>query len=207
MEIGIFGLTTTLAAAGAVGALLGRLRVPAPKAVAPGPDLEACTGFDLSLPYMRFRKTTGLDQATARRVEREFRRYFALIAMSPDCGLGMKSSLVDAFWHEVILCTSLYREFCTAAVGRFVDHDPMAGDVDAYARTWGAYVHIFEEEPDPDLWPAPDPEALGRLRIRTSTAGPAGKRFTIMLVVSVDASDGGSDGSGGDGGGDGCGSE
>lgn len=210
MEIGVTGLAVSLAA-GAIGALLGRRSMTATSPVPPRADVAACTTFDLSLPYMRFRKSSGLDLVEARCVEREFRRYFTLVAMCPGASLGMRSEAVDAFWHEVILCTSLYRDFCAATAGRFVDHDPMAGDDDSYARTWGAYVHVFEEEPDPAIWPDPDPDALGRLRISTPHAGSRDARHSILLVVSLGSADGSPDGgdSGGDSGGDGggCGSE
>ena len=204
MEIGAAGILTGIVTSGVIGALIGQRRQVA---LPPRHNAEACRDFDLSAAYVRFRNATGLDQAMARRVEHEFRRYFTLRAMAPEASLGMKSALVDAFWHEVILCTKLYRDYCTAGAGRFVDHDPTAGDDDAYARTWGAYAHVFDQDPDSDIWPEPDPNALGRLRLGFRQHSHRNDRWSVMTVVTLSAADSGShdNGADGDAGGDGCG--
>lgn len=56
--------------------------------------------------------------------------------------LSMPSQVVDAAWHEFILFTAGYRQFCSRALGRFLNHTPaeaMRSPTDAQdglRRTW-----------------------------------------------------------------------
>jgi hypothetical protein len=115
-------------------------------------DMRACMSFDLSQARHRWQKSSGMDWEMGDRVELEFRRYFGLIANSTD-GLGLHSKMVDDFWHELILCTALYRSYCQAVAGRFIDHDPKGGGEVPYMRTWRAYREAYGKEPDAIVWP------------------------------------------------------
>lgn len=137
----------------------------------PRANLPACMGFDLGPAARRWRASSGADAAEAARVERAFRRWFALVAASP-VPLGMDSRPVDAFWHEVIGCTALYRRFCEAVAGRFIDHDPEGGSAAGSARSWAAWRAAYGEDPDPTLWPRPA-EALIRAESVLATGDPA----------------------------------
>lgn len=50
--------------------------------------------------------------------------YFALCGESPSRMISMPSQVTDVAWHEFILFTRRYEEFCMNAVGRFLHHTP-----------------------------------------------------------------------------------
>ena len=56
------------------------------------------------------------------------RDYFLLIQLSPKKQMvAMPSRGVDIAWHEFILCTRAYAEFCQQAFGYFLHHTPAEG--------------------------------------------------------------------------------
>lgn len=57
-------------------------------------------------------------------VERGLRQFFIACQRSNKRFVAMPSQVVDSMWHEFILHTSAYREWCHLAVGRFIDHVP-----------------------------------------------------------------------------------
>ena len=65
-----------------------------------------------------------LDEAQARQVLRGLREYFHLIVLSKRKMVSMPSQVVDVAWHEFILFTKEYAEFCDRALGRFLHHTP-----------------------------------------------------------------------------------
>lgn len=52
------------------------------------------------------------------------RDYFALCHMAKRKMVAMPSQVVDLAWHEFILVTRSYQEFCQKAFGRFLHHSP-----------------------------------------------------------------------------------
>lgn len=64
---------------------------------------------------------------------------------------------VDGFWHEFILDTKRYREFCHRACNKFIDHDPRGGQnrikqVQRYYTTIDQYENVFGSPPS-QYWP------------------------------------------------------
>jgi hypothetical protein len=57
-------------------------------------------------------------------VERGLREWLVCCAYRRRHPLAMPSRIVDDAWHEFILDTSAYRDFCEQAFGRFLDHFP-----------------------------------------------------------------------------------
>jgi hypothetical protein len=57
-------------------------------------------------------------------VEAATRQWFRLAARNPKARLAMPSVVVDDLWHEFVLHTREYAEFCDAALGRFLHHTP-----------------------------------------------------------------------------------
>ena len=129
--------------------------------------------------------------------------------------IGMPSRVVDDAWHEFILMTRLYHQFCDRAFGRYLHHTPNAVApkpvVDAVPRT----LELLDQRMPRSDGSLPalftlDSE-LGIPRGRTwQRAGSSGG--AIVLAAGVDtggdcfpAGDAGGDGCGGDGCG-GCGS-
>lgn len=52
------------------------------------------------------------------------RQYFHICNMARHRFVSMPSQVVDVAWHEFILFTSNYAEFCNKAFGRFLHHSP-----------------------------------------------------------------------------------
>ena len=52
------------------------------------------------------------------------RDYFQLCRMAGRRPVAMPSQAVDVAWHEFILYTRQYRDFCDGALGRFLHHTP-----------------------------------------------------------------------------------
>ncbi|ROZ63157.1 hypothetical protein, partial [Ramlibacter sp. WS9] len=57
-------------------------------------------------------------------VERGLRQFFMACHRSPRRFVAMPSRAVDAMWHEFILHTQAYRDWCDLALGRFLHHTP-----------------------------------------------------------------------------------
>lgn len=57
-------------------------------------------------------------------VERGLRQFFMACNRSPGRFVAMPSRVVDAMWHEFILHTYAYRDWCALALGRFLHHTP-----------------------------------------------------------------------------------
>lgn len=74
------------------------------------------------------------------------------------CGCSQEtltpSLLVDNVWHEFILCTKAYEEYCARNFGRLIHHDPGGSGQDnrqQFARTLDLYQVHFGT-PDPRFW-------------------------------------------------------
>ena len=57
-------------------------------------------------------------------VERGLRQFFLACLRSRSKFVAMPSRVVDSMWHEFILHTRAYREWCDLVFGRFIDHTP-----------------------------------------------------------------------------------
>ena len=66
--------------------------------------------------------TLGIDDIAT--VEAATRQWFRLAARHRKAKLAMPSVIVDDYWHEMVLHTREYAEFCDAALGRFLHHVP-----------------------------------------------------------------------------------
>src|SRR5688572_4231580 len=70
------------------------------------------------------------------------------------------SKIIDQVWHEHLLFTKAYREFCRDVLGRPFEHFPelVATDdqtsvfLDQYQRTLDLYEVEFDVEPPADIW-------------------------------------------------------
>jgi hypothetical protein len=59
-----------------------------------------------------------------RTAEAATRQWFRLAAAHPRALMSMPSVVVDEVWHEFVLHTREYADFCDAAFGRFLHHEP-----------------------------------------------------------------------------------
>lgn len=57
-------------------------------------------------------------------VSRALRQFFIAYLMSGKKYVSMPSQIVDDLWHEFILYTKDYKEFCNKAFGEFLHHTP-----------------------------------------------------------------------------------
>ncbi len=130
----------------------------------PSVDLEmvkTATAFPIDPVLRRYARKNNVELDAVRGLERELKRYLALIAMRPygTEAYGVRGE-VDELWHTFILFTGLYSDFCQAVAGRFIHHVPhelMTGDSTAkYSRTLKVYEEIFGEPTPPHIWPQMD---------------------------------------------------
>lgn len=62
---------------------------------------------------------------------------------------------VDMAWHEMLMFTRFYQEFCKF-LGEFIHHDPTPGEPDEgrlYEKTKANYEKFLGITPDPQYWP------------------------------------------------------
>jgi hypothetical protein len=76
-------------------------------------------------------------------VDQGLREWFLCCAWRDGEVLGMPSRLVDEAWHEFILDSRAYTDFCDRAFGEYLHHTPeasmttpMSGALDATSRAW-----------------------------------------------------------------------
>jgi hypothetical protein len=84
----------------------------------------------------------GLSLKDAELVERGLRQFFLACHRSRGKFVAMPSRAVDTMWHDFILHTQAYRDWCTLALGRFLHHTPaealggQAKHNDGLRRAW-----------------------------------------------------------------------
>lgn len=86
-------------------------------------------------------------------VARALRQYFLVYLKSGLKPVAMPSQLVDDLWHEFILYTKHYQQFCKQAFGQYMHHTPAAvlsanqRSNDGLRRTW--WYACIEENINP----------------------------------------------------------
>ncbi|MCU6434271.1 hypothetical protein LPB67_10860 [Undibacterium sp. Jales W-56] len=86
-------------------------------------------------------------------VARALRQYFLVYLKSGYKHVSMPSQVVDDLWHEFILYTKNYQQFCHKAFGRYMHHTPAAvlgvsqRNNDGLRRTW--WFACLEENINP----------------------------------------------------------
>lgn len=99
------------------------------------------------------KKRPGLDLKDCQLVGNALRQFFLAHLMSGRKFVSMPSQVTDELWHELILYTRNYDEFCRRAFGRFMHHTPAvvlsASRLDnaGLRRTW--WYACKEENIDP----------------------------------------------------------
>jgi len=103
----------------------------------------------------------GWNTRFALRAISEYRK-FVFLGVSSDI-IVTPSKVIDIVWHEHLLFTRAYREFCRDVLGREFDHPPelMPSDdqTELYAQQFDAtldrYVSEFHVMPPGDIWGTP----------------------------------------------------
>lgn len=82
-------------------------------------------------------------------VAHALRQYFVVYLRARGKYVSMPSQAVDDLWHEFILFTRAYREYCDKAFGRFFDHTPavaLSPDKRSNAGLRRTWWHACKEE-------------------------------------------------------------
>jgi hypothetical protein len=110
--------------------------------------LTALESYDLWFVTERIERKQLLPAEVTVAALTEFRKYMALIGLGYR-RLAMTSKEVDEIWHQFILFTREYQEFCHTVFGEFIHHapvtsrDPLApGGVERFVD---AYRDVFGE--------------------------------------------------------------
>ena len=119
----------------------------------------------------------GLTSAHIALVQDAARQWFRLAARHPRVRLSMPSVAADHLWHEFVLHTREYAQFCDAALGRFLHHVPETAPTsgDAVANQGRALQTTFRL--------AQEDEGIERtrlpllFRVDRETGIPGGRRY------------------------------
>lgn len=139
-------------------------------------------------------------------VERALRQFFLVALDAGQRRVAMPSQAVDAMWHEFILSTRRYRDFCQRAFGRFLHHTP-ASDMGGARRQRAAMRATWNRCCALEGMPFANPPRLPLLfGLDAALAIPGGFHYTLHCNRNVSAT-GASDAPfcGSDLGGSGCG--
>lgn len=128
------------------------------------------------------------------------------------------SKHVDQVWHQHLLFTKAYREFCTDVLRQDFDHHPELVPVDTQTETFSEqyedtlrlYVDEFNQLPPKEIWGTPKfplqvrrrgSRERRRVKYADATGQPVDSTPLYMSFVGSDGSSGGSDFGGFGGGG------
>lgn len=79
--------------------------------------------YDMSFVLDKLVTDGKIPKSSRESLEREFKRFMTLVGIGV-CPLAMIGPLVDEVWHQFVLFTKEYKDFCHATVGQFVGHRP-----------------------------------------------------------------------------------
>lgn len=142
--------------------------------------LHVIEDYDLWFIVERVRAKGILSARQADEAVTEFRKYMALVALG-HTELGMHSSEVDEIWHNFILFTREYEEFCHRICGHMIHHRPNTSRRPAlpsasvsefqmaYTTFFGSPPPIWRARKTSEILPgdcdvAQDPPKVSRLR-------------------------------------------
>ncbi len=114
---------------------------------------DAFRSHDLRIVTKRFKDDFPEYANIAEELEIECKRFLYAATIVPDV-LLVPSTAVDEYWHEFILFTKEYQDFCINVAGRFIHHEPIADDSndEQFAMTKQILLNLFGSFPSIDLW-------------------------------------------------------
>ncbi|WP_133295630.1 hypothetical protein [Burkholderia reimsis] len=124
--------------------------------------ISAAMSFPLGRVIDHYVITYNVSHEEAAEHERELRRFLTLCALGgakARYGIGKP---IDDLWHDFILFTKTYTDFCQSVAGKYIHHKSrMPGasrseaDVDAmHAAFLADYKNVFAEEAPAQYWSA-----------------------------------------------------
>lgn len=144
----------------------------------------------------KLRRKLGWDTRFALRAIDEYRK-FVFLGVTGDSPVT-PSKVIDQVWHEHLLFTKPYREFCRDVLHHDFDHHPELVPVDTqteafsqqYEQTLQRYVEQFNVLPPTDIWGTPK----FTLQVTPRTKRPernVNRSDDVPLYLSFDGRDGG----------------
>ena len=110
----------------------------------------------------KFEEETHFSRDKTELVAQELKRYLAMSVVNNEVKPMMFSSEVDNLWHDFVLFTKEYQEFCTNYAGEFIHHKPFPKkerdskteqeiilEYDAFVNL---YKQLFHEAPSKEIW-------------------------------------------------------
>lgn len=86
--------------------------------------------YDLSFVVERLVDNDGYTREKAMKLVEELKKFLFICIVENDKPIAMLSSEVDDAWHNFILFTKEYQNFCFEIAGRFLHHSPFSKDTD-----------------------------------------------------------------------------
>jgi hypothetical protein len=138
--------------------------------------IDAVMKFDLDDVVRRFALEHDAPVEVARELEQELKRFLVMCALSPDKSYGMAGP-VDGLWHDFIVDTRRYSQFCDEVAGYYIHHIPGASEESSsgYVSMLHDYEALFQETPPVHIWPRPAADG----HMVTGCRGPAGCRPAV----------------------------
>ncbi|MFA6608931.1 MAG: hypothetical protein WCT07_03415 [Candidatus Paceibacterota bacterium] len=114
--------------------------------------------YDLSVVTKTFKERNPEYAADAEILEIECKRFMYLAAVAPNLDLA-PTKPIDSYWHQFILFTPEYEEFCRKFNGYFVHHNPLAGPdhETIFTRTRNMVIKLFGKFDNVNWWLLPRP--------------------------------------------------
>jgi predicted pyridoxine 5'-phosphate oxidase superfamily flavin-nucleotide-binding protein len=139
--------------------------LPGPSTRLPDPRLVEALAFDAPYVVDKLVKDRIADTlAEAGQLFSEAKRFIVLCTVTADVACEMFSVRVDEAWHQFILYTAEYTDFCRRYFGRYVSHRPNNAPAGGRSRehpvttgsmSFADFRRRYEEffgEPLPDVW-------------------------------------------------------
>ncbi len=112
--------------------------------------LDAIENYELGFLVERLKRKEAVRADLIDEAVYEFRRYMALVALGHQ-DIAMVSQDVDEVWHNFIVFTQRYSQFCVDVFGEFLHHDP---NITQKMRRAANFVRVYTRVfgPPPAIW-------------------------------------------------------
>lgn len=114
--------------------------------------------YDLSIVTKTFKERNKKYSNIACELELECKRFLYLAAIAPNLSIA-PTKPIDEYWHQFIMFTTEYQNFCAVTSGYFVHHNPLGGPdhQTIFTRTQDMVTKLFKKFANIDLWFQPIP--------------------------------------------------